>query len=826
MRAARRSAPRRHPPRRLLARAFTAALAAALLVPLLPALYVAGADGPVKVKGREVGASVERQRLIPLPFESSHVALRWNGSPDAQLSISFGQRPTELGDEVPVGIDEEPGDEGEVYSAVLWTGGARFARVTTDRPLPSLKLIAMDAVARAGGTAGGGSAPLSASFGAPVAQAATDQPFVLGRADWNADESLRFDGGGYERFPRSFFPVQKTIVHHTAGRNDDPDPEATIRAIYYLHAIGRGYGDIDYNFLIDWQGRIYEGRYSREYATGERITGEDLAGNSVRASHAADFNAGTVGIALLGTYTSRQPPPAQLAALEQLLAWKLERHGLNPLGASTYVNPESGISKHLGNISGHRNVTPTACPGQDFYDTFPALRQRVADRIAATTGLKVDHMAPSATLGSLLADPTGAGAIPFGLTFSEPVTGLGPNDFVVAGTSTGWRVDSVTGTAARYQVVVGKDPDAPPETSLGEGTVQLTLAAETVADLGGNVGPGEAIVASQAFVPDDAAPSVVLWHSPHRTYSAAYSFDWTVTFSEPVQGFGPEDIAITGGDADEWTFARILGQRDTYGFTTTQSPATNGSFALQVRAGSATDLAGNPIAASNKVTIVVDRSAPTTTVPKAQLRAGATLGEGSLRVNLSWTGTDVGPSGIASYDVAMSTDGGAFATIGTGVTASSLATTVTPGHGYRFQVRARDRAGNVGAWKATGTLTAHLRQNTATELAWGGSTGTATLGSYSGGSVRYLATAGSWARLTTTARSLSFVTTKGPNRGKVRIYVDGILHTTIDLGAPTYTYRWVAFSKSWSTTATHTIRVVAVGGSPARVDVDAFGVIR
>ena len=36
----------------------------------------------------------------------------------------------------------------------------------------------------------------------------------------------------------------------------------------------------------------------------------------------------------------------------------------------------------------------------------------------------------------------------------------------------------------------------------------------------------------------------------------------------------------------------------------------------------------------------------------------------------------------------------------------------------------------------------------------------------------------------------------------------------------------VAFSKTWSASGTHTIRIVSVGSPVPRIDIDAFGVIR
>ena len=48
------------------------------------------------------------------------------------------------------------------------------------------------------------------------------------------------------------------IIHHTATQNQKADPAATVRAIY--HTVTQGWGDIGYNFLVDWHGNVYEGR--------------------------------------------------------------------------------------------------------------------------------------------------------------------------------------------------------------------------------------------------------------------------------------------------------------------------------------------------------------------------------------------------------------------------------------------------------------------------------------------------------------------------------------------------------------------------------------
>ncbi len=40
-----------------------------------------------------------------------------------------------------------------------------------------------------------------------------------------------------ESWPTTFFPVQSVVVRHTVTANDDPDPAATVRAIYFRHAV-------------------------------------------------------------------------------------------------------------------------------------------------------------------------------------------------------------------------------------------------------------------------------------------------------------------------------------------------------------------------------------------------------------------------------------------------------------------------------------------------------------------------------------------------------------------------------------------------------------
>ncbi len=161
------------------------------------------------------------------------------------------------------------------------------------------------------------------------------------------------------------------------------------------------------------------------------------------------------------------------------------------------------------------------------------------------------------------------------------------------------------------------------------------------------------------------------------------------------------------------------------------------------------------------------------------------------------------------------------------MTGSSLAVSLPPGDPYRFRVRPRDRAGNVGAWFAGPTLRPALLQQTHRAIAYRGAWRLGASDHYSGLSDTFSTTAGASAKVTFTGRSIAWVTTLGPDRGAVKVFLDGKHVATVDTGGARLRFRQVAFSRTWAASGTHTLKLVVVGtaGRP-RVDVDAFEVIR
>ena len=156
----------------------------------------------------------------------------------------------------------------------------------------------------------------------------------------------------------SYTTVTHLIVHHSAGGNTSSDWAAVVRSIWDLHVNGNGWADIGYNYLVDPNGVIYEGR-----------------GNNVLGAHFCGTNGQTMGTCVMGNFTEVTPTENALSSLTALLAWKACDRDIDPQG--TLFHPSSGLN--LRQISGHRDGCATECPGNAFYPLLQDVRDGVSD---------------------------------------------------------------------------------------------------------------------------------------------------------------------------------------------------------------------------------------------------------------------------------------------------------------------------------------------------------------------------------------------------------------------------------------------------------------
>ncbi len=287
-------------------------------------------------------------------FPFNALESQWDADTPAGSSLDFSIRTGADGGDwtewMPLHVDDharDDADDGTFGDLVIVAPATRMqyrieAGASTDGGGPTLRALIFTAV----DTMSDDLSPVTAREVAPT-------PKIIPRAGWGADERLRFDKKQQEVWPPEYRPIEKVVIHHTVTANPDPNPTATIRAIYQYHAVTRGWGDIGYNFLIDPDGRIYEGRHG---------------GAGVVGGHTYGYNYGSMGIAMLGTYSARSITDAARTALEALIH---DRAGhLDPLGKGFFVNREN-----VWNISGHRSLTQTDCPGDRFYLSFANLRR-------------------------------------------------------------------------------------------------------------------------------------------------------------------------------------------------------------------------------------------------------------------------------------------------------------------------------------------------------------------------------------------------------------------------------------------------------------------
>ncbi len=169
----------------------------------------------------------------------------------------------------------------------------------------------------------------------------------------------RDDNNQYYIWPLQYSnDIKKIVIHHTAAAHDENrNPKNIMRAIYYYHTVSRGWGDIGYNYVIDRNGTIYEGRKGGDYVVG---------------GHVYCNNIGTIGVSLMGNFVDENPSKEQITALIKLLAVLTKKYGVDPIGKEVFHG------KITQNILGHKDLAATACPGENLYNKLFYIRQNVA----------------------------------------------------------------------------------------------------------------------------------------------------------------------------------------------------------------------------------------------------------------------------------------------------------------------------------------------------------------------------------------------------------------------------------------------------------------
>lgn len=191
---------------------------------------------------------------------------------------------------------------------------------------------------------------------------------IITREEWGAPQESAW-------LPGKASTISKIVVHHTAGNVDNANPANEVRRVYNMHYFrcannsgsynpnnphpncdepAEWWEDIGYNFLIDQNGTIYEGR-----AGGLGVTGAHSPPNS-----------GTIGIVILGTYTHYYPTGQAIEALKYLIAGLSNIYNLQPKWGH---NSDPTVT-----VTGHYTRQNTACPGAKLIEILPTITIQAA----------------------------------------------------------------------------------------------------------------------------------------------------------------------------------------------------------------------------------------------------------------------------------------------------------------------------------------------------------------------------------------------------------------------------------------------------------------
>ncbi|MBW4649063.1 MAG: N-acetylmuramoyl-L-alanine amidase [Kastovskya adunca ATA6-11-RM4] len=178
---------------------------------------------------------------------------------------------------------------------------------------------------------------------------------------------------------------QYIIIHHTATPNPPNDlsrgnlasARELARSIQQAHMDGFGWVDSGHNFLNTTGGILLEGRHN-SLSTIKRA-------RSIVSAHSGNTKGNeSPGIENEGTFTTYQMGARQWNSLVELCT---------SICSSAKISPD--------NIKGHRDFSPTQCPGNWLYSQLPRLRQEVRKRLGepswdylreGSTGLKVQEL--------------------------------------------------------------------------------------------------------------------------------------------------------------------------------------------------------------------------------------------------------------------------------------------------------------------------------------------------------------------------------------------------------------------------------------------------
>ncbi len=193
-------------------------------------------------------------------------------------------------------------------------------------------------------------APVAVARAKPAKVPITGCPKIFSRLDWNA-------AAPDIHHINSMGKITRITIHHAGMGIEEKTSldavKAELRSIQRSHKNFRHWADIGYHYIIDGNGRVWEGRPIKYQGAH--------AGNKAA-------NKGNIGIVVMGNFNLQRPSPAQMASLQTLVEYLMRK----------YAIPVSQVYTHR-EISARYGLHATECPGKYLQEKVNAMRRRLAD---------------------------------------------------------------------------------------------------------------------------------------------------------------------------------------------------------------------------------------------------------------------------------------------------------------------------------------------------------------------------------------------------------------------------------------------------------------
>lgn len=206
-------------------------------------------------------------------------------------------------------------------------------------------------------------------------------PTMIPRSDWCGGSAPCWQVNS--AYTPTYINAGHLVIHHGASPNTYSSGQDVVRSYYNYHVNTLGWADIGYNYIIDQDGNFFQGRHNPNLPTSD-----------VRGAHAGAANGGSIGVNFPGNLDVSIATTAQLEKLYDLLAWWFDHKAISPLGSSNMQTQAYGV-QNMENLTCHRDIGNTSCPGNDMYARMPSIRQAVQDVIDDCNNLNADVIAPT-----------------------------------------------------------------------------------------------------------------------------------------------------------------------------------------------------------------------------------------------------------------------------------------------------------------------------------------------------------------------------------------------------------------------------------------------